>query len=240
MRYDTMVAIHYDKISYNENILLDLPFREATGAITQDVAKPHHPVTLVNTPTWISIASGLGVLQLNGLNEYVKSLNADTLDLDFMATDYSIDMWINWTDTADDVHPIGRYQVDVSGWELYLLTQPGPIYYLTLRHHHASAAPSPVRTGAFSEGWTPGQWWNMGVSRSGTSAQFYRNGVAIDTTSDVLVDPETCNQDLVIGSRFTKDSEWYQGPMWRPRVWNRELSAEEFRNIYEIEKRWFP
>ena len=62
----------YDSLSFNHSMLLDLPLREATGAITQDVAKPHHLVTLHNTPTWAEWAgSGLGVLSLNGVNEYL-------------------------------------------------------------------------------------------------------------------------------------------------------------------------
>ena len=32
----------YDKISLNEDILLDLPFSEGVGVITHDQAKPHH------------------------------------------------------------------------------------------------------------------------------------------------------------------------------------------------------
>ncbi len=86
--------IHYDDAPINRGMLLDLPFREATGIITQDVAKPHHPVTLVNTPTWASLASGLSVLDLDGSTEYLQSLNADTADLGFTTGDYSVSAWI--------------------------------------------------------------------------------------------------------------------------------------------------
>ncbi|GAG66954.1 unnamed protein product, partial [marine sediment metagenome] len=56
--------------------------------------------------------------------------------------------------------------------------------------------------------WVQGVWHFMGVSRSGSSAVFYRNGVALATACSVggLVDPETCAQDMVIGVRFDKGS----------------------------------
>ena len=45
----------YDNIPENEDLLLDLPFYEGTGAITQDQAKPHHQdVILKNSPLWMA------------------------------------------------------------------------------------------------------------------------------------------------------------------------------------------
>ena len=227
---------HYDSISYNENVLLDLPFMEATGTVTRDIAKPHHLVSLVNAPTWSTLGSGLGVLTFNGTNEYAQCLNADSADMEFTSGDYSIAGWINWTDTATSEIIIGRYELSVGGWELYLYNNAGT-YYLTLRHHHAGGGTA--RTGANSTGWTPGSWVHFGVSRSGTSAQFYRNGVAVDTTSDTLIDPETTTQDLVISTRYTKNSDWYKGPLVNLKVFDEELTSNDFRNMYEIEKRWF-
>ena len=235
-----MARTFYDSISLNSDILLDLPFREGTGAITHDVAKPHHPVTLVSTPTWASLASNLGVLELDGATEYLQALNADTADLDFMAGDYSLSIWFKWTDTGSSEILMGRYEVDVSGWETYLYTGGGSTHYLQLRHHHAGGATT--RTGAYSSGWTPGTWYLFGLSRSGGDAVMYRNGAAVETSVSVggLIDPETCAQDLVIGTRYTKNADWYDGQLWRPRIWDRALTSAEWKVIYELEKRWFP
>ncbi len=195
-------------------MLLDLPFREGIGTVTQDVAKPHHPITMVNTPTWAALASGKMTLVLNGSTQYLQCLAASCTDLDFTSGDYSVGGWIKWGDSAHDSQiVIGRYEVSVSGWEVYL-TEAGALRYLTLRHHHAGGATS--RTGAYSLGWAYDTLWHFGISRIGNTALFYRNGEPVATTSDVLIDPETSPKDLVIGVRgTTKDSNYFNGPFPR-------------------------
>lgn len=176
-----------------------------------------------------------------GQGVYLDCAAANCVDLDFIAGDYSLGIWFCWETTGASQIIIGRYEVDVSGWELYLWRAIGPIDYLTLRHHHAATlvAGNP-RSACYSVGWTPDTWWFMGVSRTGGGeGLFYRNGVAIYTTPGGLVDPETCPQDLVLGTRFSKDSDWYKGQMWRPRVWPRILSANEWLNIFEEEREQF-
>ncbi len=237
------MSIHYDALDINRDIVLDLPFREGTGIITHSIAKTHPAVRLINTPTWTPLDSGLGVLELNGTNEYLEADNADTLNLDFTASDYSIGCWFYWATGGGDVqHLIGRYDVDVafSGWELYLYQPTGS---LNLRHHHAATlSPDNPRSACDSYGWTQNVLHFMGVSRSGADAQFYRNAVAITTSfspASGLVDPETCAEDLTIGVRFTKLTEHFKGKLWRPRVWARALTADDWAWIYEREVRWF-
>ena len=231
------MAIGYDDIPEMEDILLDLQLREGSGAVTHDWAKPHHEeITLVNTPTWTSLASGENVLALNGTNEYLQALAADTADLDFTSGDYSISMWVKITDTATSEILIGRYGVSLDGWELYW-TKVGAIRYLTMRHHHASLAPS-VRTACYSVGWTEGIWYHLVITRSGAYPLHYRNGVAVDTTYDVagVSDPDTCNRDLVIGTRYTKDANWFKGQLDTIRVWDRALASTEPASLFERDR----
>ncbi len=226
--------MNYDDVPFNREILLDLPFREATGIITQDVAKPHHPVALVNTPTWATLDTDLSVLSLNGANEYLQSLNADTADLGFTTGDYSVSVWLKWEDGEDSQIVMGRWELNVGGWEVYLFS---PTNLLTLRHHHAGGAA--VRTGIFSAGWTRDVWHCMGISRTGGGdAVHYRNGVPL-TMTGALEDPEATTSDLVVGTRYTKDANFFKGPLWRPRAWNRILTQAEWAQIYERERRWF-
>ena len=250
--------IGYDKIAEHSDILLDLPFYEGIGIITRDQAKPHHQdVDLKNTPTWgrtqtgeyefsnafdwgFDSGIGIGVITLDGANEYLELDNAVSLDLDFMASDYSIGAWIYWTTGKPSQIIIGRYQLDVGGWELYLFDDPN--YYLSLRHHHAATLVPPVtgnpRSGCYSSQWVKNTWHFVGISRSGATAIHHRNGVALITTG-TLVDPETCAQDLVVGIRFCKTNNNFKGSIWRPRVWNRALSASEWLNIFERERHFF-
>ena len=117
------MSILYGNVPYNREILLDLPFREAAGIVTQDMAKPHHPMVMANTPDWATLDSGLGVLDLNGANEYLYCLAASCLDLDFTG-DYSLCGWIKWETGDDSQIVIGRYGID-TGAGSCIYTCPG-------------------------------------------------------------------------------------------------------------------
>jgi hypothetical protein len=228
--------IGYDNKSINHQILIDLPFLEASGIITRDQAKPHHEdIDLINTPTWATLSSGLGVLELNGTNQYLELAIADSADLDFTSGDYSIGGWFYFaTGGADDKTLMGRFLVDNNGWELYHYTNE----IITLRHHHSGGATT--RTACYSENWPFDQWWFMGVSRSGISATFYRNGVSLTTScsSGGLINPEACNQKFFVGNDST-GINLHKGKQWRPRIWDRSLSASEWSQLFECERHWF-
>jgi len=240
------MTVFYDDINVNEDILLDLPFREGTGSITQDIAKPHHPVTLVGAPTWIPLVSNLMTLNFDGATQYLECPGADCADLDFTNDNFSIWGWFNWNATwpADDSQIIiGRYELDNSGWELYLYTTGA----LTLRHHHAGTiVDGQPRSAAYSMGWTPGTDWFFGIVRMGTYVVMVRNGVAqtmISSTGGIR-DPETCAQDLVVGTRFTKDNNFLKGMLWRPRVagglgMSGVITPTRFNQVYVREGVWF-
>ncbi len=227
------MTVLYDNISYNKRMLLDLPFREGIGTITQDVAKPHHPVTLVGTPSWTALASGKMALVLGGLGsgDYGQCLNANSADLGFTSGDFSIGGWFKWEDTSEDSQIlIARYEVSVGGWEVYM-TEVGALRYMTLRHHHAGGATA--RTGAYSLGWAYSMLAHFGISRSGTSALFYRNGEPITTVSDTLIDPESTTQDMVIGVRYSKDANYLSGRLPRLFIAGEALTAEDWKSMYK-------
>ena len=228
------MAILYDNLGYNRRMLLDLPFREGIGLITQDVAKPHHVIDMVNTPTWAALDSGKMAINLNGTNEYLECQGAVCTDLDFTSGDFSIGGWINWTINEFSQIIIARYELSVSGWEVYL-TNAGALNYLTLRHHHAAGATT--RTAAYSLGWTPDTLWHFGISRIGDVAYFYRNGEPVENPDpDVLIDPETSSEDLVIGVRYSKNANFYKGPFPRLIVADEALSANDWRAMYRQQR----
>jgi len=233
------MTLAHDIVSVNYELLLSLPFREGVGAITRDEGKPGHLNIDLNggPPAWVSHATGMGVLDFDGATDYIDCPAASCVDLNFTSGDYSIVGWVNYNVTTMSQIVIGRYGVDLDGWELYLY-DPGNT--LNLRHSHNSLAPD-VRDGCYSEGWATGTWYLFGISRDSLYPRMHRNGLAVDVTYETggLKDPDTCNRDLVIGTRFTKDANWYEGYMQGLRVWNRSLSASEHRFIFETEKHWF-
>jgi hypothetical protein len=224
----------YDKISLNSGIVLDLPHFEGNGNIVHDISKKRINLDAVNNPTWTNMASGNQSLTYNGTTQYLECPAADSVDLDFTG-DYSLCCWVNPLDTGTSSIIMGRYELDNSGWELYF-TNLGWESYLTLRHHHASLTPN-NREGCYTTDWTPGNWWLLGISRSGLYPIMYRNGSPLTTTygSTGMQDPDSCGRDLVVGVRYTKNTAYYKGQIRHIRAWDRALSSSEWLDIWNNE-----
>ena len=242
----------YDKIVEYDSLLLDLPYREGTGVKTFDHAKPHHPLTMEDPGggsfVWTTLPSGLMVLEFVTIGGggtdgvYIKGLAADTVDFNFTAGDFSIGCWVNWDSTGGwSEMMMARYIIDQCGWELYFDVSGG-LNTLSQRHNHLSLTPN-LNSNCYSTGWTPGTWAFVGVSRVGGNLypQHYRNGNALAMFYEAsgMLDPDTCVQTFQIGCRYTLNANWYKGLMWRPRIWNRALSQNEWKNIFERERDWF-
>lgn len=240
------MTVLYDNIETNMHLILDLPFREGVGVVTRDVSKYHREMTLVHTPAWTTIAAtGKPVLDFDGIaagsggaEEYFECAGASTTELNFTSGDYSIGGWVNYSG-GDNSMILARYELDVSGWELYFYTP-----FLQLRHNHAAGATA--RTGVYSSPWAVNTWYFFGVSRSSATATMCqgtggRSGTltALTVTGDTLIDPETCTEDLV-SCRFTKDGDWFNGPRGRLIVADVAFSFDDWNSIYEREKRWYP
>ena len=222
----------FDNSLLYQGLLFSLPFEEGAGTIrTQDVAKPHHPMSLVHAPVWTTLASGLQVLEFDGANDYIECASADCVDLDFTAGDFSFACWCYFDDLGASRMILGRYQLDVSGWEFY-----GYGTYLSLRASHGGV---PVRTSAAGSGLVTLAWLLLGLSRSGGYPLMYLNGRQMPMVYDPaggITDPAACGQDLVIGTRFTKDSNYFDGKMWNPRIWGRRLESWEQMEIFNRER----
>jgi hypothetical protein len=236
--YKLSPLLAYDKHPLKSGIVLDLPFNESSGAVTHDISKAHHRLAAGGAPAWSNLPSGVPVTILNGLTDYWDSPAAETVDLNFTTGDYSLACWLNWEDTgiAGEI-VMGRYELNVSGWELYLAWN-GAVNSLTLRHHHAGTlVGGNPRSACYSVGWERGVWCLLGVSRvGGGEAIHYRNGVPLTMVTGGLADPESCAKDLVIGARYTKNATFYEGSLKNMRAWNRALTAVEWATLFELER----
>jgi hypothetical protein len=233
----------YDNLELNRQILLDLPFREATGVITHDVAKPHHIATLTGPPTWDEVAlSGLGVLSFDGAAQYLEIPAADSLDLDFTG-DFSLAAWVspNYVGMGAMVI-ICRNTTDVCGWCMWLYENPTLGTLLSLRTSQGGATP---HTECYAAGFPDSVWQLVGYSRgsAGLTATCYKNGQPVTTVLGPtgLLDPVACGaaDKLLIGVQDGEIANFYKGKMWRPRAWPRQLSADEWAQIFDYEKHWF-
>jgi hypothetical protein len=232
--------IGYDKLSINHSIVLDLPFREASGLISRDRAKPHHVATLTGPPTWDEIVlSGLGVLALDGATQYLQIPGADSQDLDFTG-DFSLGSWIYPVYAAGSMVIMCRNTTDGCGWCMYLYDNPTLGTLLSLRTNQAA-----VHTECYAAGFPDSVWQLVGFSRdsAGLSATCYKNGAAVTTVLGPggVIDPVACGaaNKLLIGVQQGEASNFYGGKIWRPRAWPRALSAGEWAQIFDMERHWF-
>ncbi len=229
-----MAVAFYDKLPLNEDIVLDWSLTEGLGALVHDVSKSGSIGTLIG-----DIAVGYpaqighgyyGVFLFNAWHQYINCPAADCPNLNFQAGDYSLSCWLNWSIVESSQILMGKYVLDVSGWECYLTNAAG-VDYITVRHHHAGGATA--RTASYSTGWSVSTLHLFGYSRSGGVVQHYRNGQPITTVVGVLLDPESnAANDLRCGTRYTEDANWLNGYLGRPRAWSRALTDVDHRQLF--------
>lgn len=225
-----------DKDPLGINLLLDLPMLEGTGtALTQDVAKPHHPVTLASAPTWTTLASGIQVLDLNSADpDYLSCLAASCTDLDFTTEDFSGVIWV-YPDAvaAANYFFLCRALAGTDGWTFYHNTD------LKIAFNTTSAGPAQVNTLGTASKLVATTWQLLGFSRDGTAAKLYYNGADDTATAGAHADPITANRNLYVGIYNGAAAGWFDGKIWRPRIWERALTPAEHRAIFNRERHLF-
>ncbi len=190
-------------------------------------------------PAWVQRPSGAWVLEYNGTSQYMDASNVATRQLDIITQKYTLLCWVHWKDTGQSGIILGRYQLDIEGWEIYFTENAG-VYYLTQRHHHAgTVVDTHPRSASNSEGWLPDTTHHMAVvfNGNGTDCNHFRNGVdlAISSSTGGIRDPETCADELIAGSRYTKSDNWYWGWHSPFLMVDYAMSQDEINKIYHSE-----
>jgi hypothetical protein len=228
------MAIGFDNWRPNQGLLLDLQFRETTGTVTQDWAKPYHAApTLTGPPTWAVLGNDLTYLSFNPATpDYIQILAASCADLGFTAASFSGAMWI-YPDAYGN-----RYVFDKSsataGWAFWIV---GTSPYLGFTTANAGPATQTTYGGA---NLALSAWQYIGFTRSGAGVRIFLNGRDATTTPATHINPAASAAiNMDIGVANGAGAGWYDGRMWRPRIWNRALAAWEMLAVYERERDLF-
>jgi hypothetical protein len=223
----------FDKEAINSQLLLGLPFVEGTGIITQDIAKPHHPVALTNTPTWTTLASGLQVLDFNAaIPEFLESPTVSTADLDFTSGDFSVAIWAYIDSLADIRELFCRGLTTNDGWRIFIMDDGR----LGIQTNQAAAAQTSLS--AVGE-ITINNWGLLSASRSGTRGRVYKNGQDVTVTAPNHINPLTSARKLHVGIYDTEAHNPFDGKMWNPRIWGRKLEPWEHMALFNAERQLF-
>lgn len=230
------MTIGYDNLRTNQGMLLDLPFKETTGTVTADWAKPYHAgATLTGTPTWAVLGNDLTYLSFDPSNpDRVVIAAANCLDLGFTTSSFSGGMWI-YPDAYGNRFLYCKFTAaGTEGWSFWI---SGTSPYLAFTTYNAGPASQTTYGGT---GLLLSTWQFVSFSRTGATGIVYLNGRNAVTSSGTHINPAaSAAVDFTIGTTDGGAAGFYDGRMWRPRVWNRVLAAWEMRAIYEYERDLF-
>jgi len=219
----------YDKFAYNRQLLLDVQMREFTGTLAHDHARPHHTMTFHGTPTWTQAASDLNYIDFEaGTPDWLDCGAAATADLNFTTGAFTLATWINY-ESVGFRYLFARGLTDTDGWEWAITTD----YELWLRTNQAGAHQDTES----AAGVIPLATWTFAATvRSGASVVHYVNGLPSLGTAGTHVNPLTAARELHIGINDAEAAGWFDGSLWRPRIWGRALSAADVARIYRLER----
>jgi hypothetical protein len=220
----------FDRLSYHRDLLLCLQLREGDGTMTQDWAKPYHPMTLGGAPAWTHLDNDLTVLEfVPATFDEISCPGADSADLDFTSGDFTLAAWA-YHDDVGSAHVIfNRGSLNTCGWEWYTAMNN-----LALRTNQLGS-----REGASGIGCiTTGEWQFLATVRTGLTAAMYLDGEPWANTvhtANGLLDPVACGvQTFYVGNN--PHTNYFDGKLWNARIWNRALGSNEIAALYEIER----
>lgn len=222
----------FDKEPLHDGLLFCLPMREATGVITMDVARPHHPVTQVHAPVWTQLASGIWCMDFDGSNDHLSVAAASCLDLNFTTGAFSAVVWVYRDTQATNMGLMGRSDGATNGW--YFWVTPSAGIYITRKHAAGSGVTvAPNSTVSLST------WMLLGFSVPGASAiaRIYANGVDSFLTNSGDQKSDSSASNLEIGRMVGANP--FDGKLWNPRIWGRALAASEHMTVFQRERELF-
>ncbi len=219
----------FDKLPWNQGLVLNIPNMEGTGSLIRDTSKYHHDLTVSGAPAWTQLASRKWVLNYGGAADYLQAPAADTVALNFTSEDWTMLAWIKGAVTAGSSDMIMcQGAVDVCGWEFYIFWDAGTI---ALRTNQAAAHTGISAIGAVVQD----AWYLVGVTRHGAAGQFYVNGLPVATTlNGGLADPVSPagTRKLLIGVGTTEVANFWDGFLGMRCIYNRAVTAAEMALLY--------
>jgi hypothetical protein len=224
--------ILYDKLPWNRRLALDLQMREYNGVTTFDHARPHHALAFHGTPTWTQNVNDLNYLDFEAATpDWLDCAGAATADLDFVAGAFTFATWLSY-ESVGFRYLFARGLTDTDGWEWAINNDSA----LWLRTNQAGAGAHQDTTSVI--GSIPLATWTFVVTtRNGAAVNHYVNGVLSVGTAGVHVNPLTSARELHIGIADGEAAGFFDGTLWRPRIWGTVLGSRQIAELYTIERR---
>jgi len=187
---------------------------------------PYGSYGTISGATWVRLPNGLWVLDFDGTDDHIE---ATCPQCNFTSGDFSIVAHVKIDDLTTHRWIVNRGLRNTDGYEFYV-DPDGTVTFWTNQ-----AAAGQYSTSALNSV-TTGSYYTIGVSRSGTSAAVYSNGVSSIGVAGNHTDPLTSARTMKIGIHDAKILYPLEGQMFFLRVYNRALSAGEHKQIHDVLK----
>jgi hypothetical protein len=229
----------YDNLPMLFQSVLDIPMYEGIGALAHDIARPpaiteDHTMALHGaTIGWAQWPlSNVTIIDFTDATpDYLSLAAAESLSMDYQVGAFSGVAWIH----PDIIAPNARFIIckggtgAACGWD-FIITAAGAICFSTVQAGDSQHTYSPDGAIVISE------WAMIGFTRLGAAAKVYKNGVDVTSIPDTHVDPDSAAADDVHIGVTNLHALPYDGYIWRPRIFSRELSAIDMQQIFEVER----
>jgi len=228
------MSIGYDKFPLNFQQILSLDCRRATGTVLDDIAKAHHPTAGIGaTFAWIQLASGLWVVDITPATpDYVRILQADSVDMNFTTQAFSFAWWHNLDALGASQYPVARGVDSTDGYSI-LVGSNGMLYFRT------SQATVAQQTTTAAGAVVAGIWEMWVVTRAGAVAKLYKNGSDVISVAGSHINPASAARNFYWGS-YDAGGLPCDGKFSLLKCWSgKALSATEVARLFELERAWF-
>ena len=227
--------VGYDNLDINHNIILDLPFTEATGTIAHSVAKNRYPFTLTGAPATYALASGLAVLDFTaGTPDFLEAAIAAAAEMDFTSEDFSYAGWVNPDSLVGDRELLCHGLDSTDGYDVRCLAN-GSIQFASNQAAAQQLVISAVGSVVINT------WQLIGISRTGATVQIFKNGLEMAYVAQpAIIDPLTSARKVLFGIYDDETTDPWSQYIGRQRAWlNRQLTAANHRFLWDTERHWF-
>jgi len=230
----------YDLLPMLYQSILDIPMFEGAGALAHDISRQvalDKTMALTGgTIAWAQVVpSNTTVIQFTAATPDYLTLSAlESTDLDFTTGAFSGLIWVYPTLLAGDLRYLFCKGGTVDGWFFCVSGNNGAMHFDTCK-----AGPSFWETTSTVGEVVLNTWHLLGFSRLTTSVRLYKNGIDVTDAASVHQDPDTAAARVLNIGVTLGVTAAYQGYLWRPRLFDRQLSAVEMAQIFQMERSLF-
>ncbi|HTI70098.1 MAG TPA: LamG domain-containing protein, partial [Candidatus Limnocylindria bacterium] len=180
-----------------------------------------HPGTMANQAYFAPGQAGLG-FALTGANAYVYVPPSPAWNLGTNA--FSIELWANFNATGDRVLVASDAGGGSNNKWLFWTTGGKLQFHI----NDITGNVSNIGTGSFTP--TLGQWYHLGLTRSGSNFVFYVNGAPLVTNSVDRVIPDA-GAPLTIGQ--AEGGYFFNGILDEVSIYNKALTGAEVQSVFQ-------